>query len=403
MLHNVNKNFLLLILFMPFVLGIYLCYIGGYGSDEDTLAMINSFESILFTGHYQSSRFTGYPVAEIIIGFFSLYFGSFYINLVIYLSFIISLFFIFLTFENKESIKLYTKKFILFLIFCISNPILYFDNIEPVDYSLAFLFFSLGTFLYSKKLFQLSYIFFIICLGSRLNFAIFVIIFIIFFNFKNIKVSNQEKLNSIILILFGGSLFYVPIWFINNFGFDWLTSARPTDQGIFGLFGRFIYKTYQVFGVISSFIIFCIFIKIFKSSNFKFEYKNKLLLLIILSNLLIFLYIPAEYSYIQPAVILTYLYILNNLKNYNWVYLLVFFNFISWFVNIDLIEKKFENNNYSICSTVHAIDAKIKFSFQPGYFEKYLKSRNNILCLINHSKGSQKYNNISQGKKLLLK
>ena len=280
---------------------------------------------------------------------------------------------------------------------------MYFDNIEPVDYSLAFLFFSLGTFFYSKKLFQLSYIFFIVALGTRLNFAVFVIIFIYFFNFENIKISKFEKINSIVLILFGGSLFYVPIWYINNFGFDWLTSARPTEEGIIGLVSRFIYKTYQVFGVVASFIIFFITIRIFKSQNFKFEYKNKLLLIIILSNFFIFLYIPAEYSYIQPAVILTYLFVLKNLKNYNWVYLLIVFNFASWFVNIELIEKKYENNNLSVCSTVHVTDAKIKFNFQPGYFEKYLKSRDTILCLIEHSKGSQKYNNISQGKKLLIK
>ena len=100
---------------------------------------------------------------------------------------------------------------------------------------------------------------------------------------------------------------------------------------------------------------------------------------------------------------MTYLFVLKNLKNYNWVYLLIVFNFASWFVNIELIEKKYENNNLSVCSTVHVTDAKIKFNFQPGYFEKYLKSRDTILCLIEHSKGSQKYNNISQGKKLLIK
>lgn len=398
---KINHN--LLILLPLIILGIYLCYIGGYGSDEDTLAMINSFESVLYNGSYESSRFTGYPVAEIIIGFFSLYFGSFYINLVIFLSFVVSLFFIFLTFENSVSFKFFKKKLILFIIFCLSNPILYFDNIEPVDYSLAFLFFSLGTFFYSKKLFQLSYIFFIVALGTRLNFAVFVILFIYFFNFKNLKISNLEKINSVILILFGGSLFYLPIWYINNFGFDWLTSARPTDEGILGLLARFSYKTYQTYGVVASFVVLIIFFKIFKRKKFKFLPKDKLILTVIFSNFLIFLYIPAEYSYIQPAVIMSYLYILNNLKKYNWIYLIIIFNFITWFINFDLIEKKYKNDNSSICSTVHAIDIEIKFNFQPGYFEKYLKSRNSILCLIEHSKGTQKYNNVSEGKKLSIK
>ena len=84
-------------------------------------------------------------------------------------------------------------------------------------------------------------------LGTRLNFAIFIIIFIYFFEFKNFNYSKLDKISSIFLVIFGGCLFYVPIWYINSFGLDWLTSARPTEEGIFGLFGRFIYKTYQVF------------------------------------------------------------------------------------------------------------------------------------------------------------
>ena len=397
----INK-FSNIIFFSLIFLGIYLSHIGGYGSDEDTLAMINSFESILFSGDYHSSRFTGYPVAEFIIGFFSFYFGSFYINLIIFFSFILSLFFIFYTFENSQNLKFNDNKLILFFIFCLSNPILFFDNIEPIDYSLAFLFFSLGTFFYSKKFFQLAYIFFIVTLGTRLNFAIFIIIFIYFFELKNFKNSKIDKISSIFLVIFGGCLFYVPIWYISSFGLDWLTSARPTEEGILGLLGRFIYKTYQVFGIISSFLIFYVIIKIFRLKKYKLESKNKLLIYIILANLLIFFYIPAEYSYIQPAVVLTYLFILKNFNNLKFIYFLIILNFFTWLINFEPIEKIYENNNSSICSTVHAIDVKIKFNFQPGYFEKYLASRNSILCLIQHSKGSKKYKNILEGKKLLI-
>ena len=51
-------------------LAIYLSFIGGYGSDEDTLLMIYVFESKLFTGKFVSSRFTEISV-EIGIGFLS--------------------------------------------------------------------------------------------------------------------------------------------------------------------------------------------------------------------------------------------------------------------------------------------------------------------------------------------
>ena len=57
-------------------LGLYLCFTGGYGSDEDTLALIGAYESMLGGGTLMASRFTPYPVAEIGIGFLSYQFGS---------------------------------------------------------------------------------------------------------------------------------------------------------------------------------------------------------------------------------------------------------------------------------------------------------------------------------------
>ena len=67
---KINKIVLASVTFILVLLAIYFCKIGGYGSDEDTLPMIGTFETILNSGRYMSSRFTGYPVSEIIIGFF---------------------------------------------------------------------------------------------------------------------------------------------------------------------------------------------------------------------------------------------------------------------------------------------------------------------------------------------
>jgi hypothetical protein len=75
------------------ITGTYLAVIGGYGSDEDTLPMIGVFIGILHGGELMSSRFTGYPVAEIGIGFLSYYFGSFVVNIITFLNFLIGLIF----------------------------------------------------------------------------------------------------------------------------------------------------------------------------------------------------------------------------------------------------------------------------------------------------------------------
>ena len=69
-----HKNFLYLsIIGILLIFAFYLSYVGGYGSDEDTLPMIHVFEARLADGTFISSRFTGYPVSEIGIDFIALF------------------------------------------------------------------------------------------------------------------------------------------------------------------------------------------------------------------------------------------------------------------------------------------------------------------------------------------
>ena len=143
-----NKLFFLTSLFLIFF-GIYLSYVGGYGSDEDTLPMITTFEQIYYNGDIITSRFTGYPVSEIGIGFLSFYFGSFLANLVTFSLLIISLIFIFLTFNYKQ--KNFLDLLPIFLVLCLSNSIIFFDNLEPIDYSWSLAPFAIGSFFYTKK------------------------------------------------------------------------------------------------------------------------------------------------------------------------------------------------------------------------------------------------------------
>ena len=127
---NLTNIFLIILMFI----GVYLSFIGGYGSDEDTLALIGAYESMMGGGKVMASRFTPYPVAEIGIGFLSYQFGSIAANLTTFIFIILSCLFFFLGL-SKNNLKVS-----LFLILCLSNPVLFFDNIEPIDYSWAFIF-----------------------------------------------------------------------------------------------------------------------------------------------------------------------------------------------------------------------------------------------------------------------
>ena len=368
----------LLILF-----GFYLCFVGGYGSDEDTLPMIYVFEARLRDGTFISSRFTGYPIPEIGIGFLSYYFGSWAANSTTFLLHILSLIFIYLTFFKKiEAIKLN-----LFFLLSLSSPVLFFDNLEPIDYSWGFFFFSIGAYFFSKKIFELAILAFAFSIGCRLNFIIFCLPFVFLYNFDE-KINLKKKLMISLNIFVIGGLFYLPVWFFHAFGLDWLTAARPLDQGIFGLFARFTYKTWIAVGLFQSFIILYFFLKNFKEFKLK---KNQLLTILIILNLLLFFYIPAELSYLQPALIFLYLILIHNASK-KIILSLIIVNLISWGINFQILEIKHRDS--SLCAGKQAISASFVFKIIPGSVKNYFDTRQMIKCWANP--------NTERGKRILM-
>ena len=384
------EKYLSNILILSFVLfGFYLCYIGGYGSDEDTLPMLYVFEARLADGRFVSSRFTSYPIPEIGIGFLSYFFGSFAANSVTYLFLLVSLFFIYFTFQeklNKDKLKL-------FIILSLSSPILFFENLEPMDYSWAFLFFSIGTFFFSRKIFELAVLGFGFAIGSRINFVIFVLLFIYLFNFKeNIDYKKRSLifLNSFII----GGLFYLPVWFDNSFNLNWITSARPIEQGFFGLFARFSYKSIMTFGLIQFLLIlyFLIRFNIYKNSDLK------LLIILTISNFILFLYIPAEKSYLQPAIIFINLLLIEKIGK-KIIFFFIFLNFLSWFISYEFLKINYKDN--SLCAPKHAISASFEFNLTKGAVRNFYDTRKMILCWVNIN--TERGKRIAEGKSTKVK
>jgi hypothetical protein len=366
------EKYLSSFLILSFVLfGFYLCYIGGYGSDEDTLPMLYVFEARLADGRFVTSRFTSYPIPEIGLGFLSYFFGSFAANSVTYFFNLLGLAFIYYSFQKKIDIE----KFKLFLILSLSSPILFFENLEPMDYSWAFLFFSLGTFFFSRKIFELAILGFGFAIGCRINFVIFILLFIYFYNFKeniNFKKRSLIFLNTFII----GGLFYLPIWFDNSFNLSWITAARPTEQGLLGLFARFTYKSIMTFGLIQLILILYFLLKL----KFNKYSDAKLLIILTISNFALFLYIPAEKSYLQPAIIFLNLILIEKLNKLI-VILLIVFNLISWVVSYDFLKITYKDN--SKCGTKHAISASFEFNFSKGAVNNFYDTRNMIYCWAN--------------------
>ena len=96
-----SSKFEIIISIAIILFGIYLAITSGYGSDEDTLPMIGVFEGILKNGIIMSSRFTGYPVAELGIGFLSYHFGSWAANLSTFIFLICGVSFFYFALDTK--------------------------------------------------------------------------------------------------------------------------------------------------------------------------------------------------------------------------------------------------------------------------------------------------------------
>ena len=115
----ISKNLINTVIITIILLGLYFCFTGGYGSDEDTLPMMYVFEQRLGAGQFATSRFTSFPVAEMGIGFLAYFFGSWAANLFTFIFLIIGLYFFFLSLEIKKEIRnfynnLYILRYVLF-------------------------------------------------------------------------------------------------------------------------------------------------------------------------------------------------------------------------------------------------------------------------------------------------
>ena len=178
--------------------------------------------------------------------------------------------------------------------------------------------------------------------------------------------------------IFIGGIFYAPIWYQNQFGLDWLTAARPLEQGFLGLVVRFIYKTSHAIGLIL--LLFLISNFILRKIRFYDLYKNKVIFYLAFSNLLLFLYIPAELGYLQIFLISMYYFIV---KYFDKKVLLavILINLSGWLVNFDIV--KVEHKYSNVCDAVQATGASFDLQIKKGSFKKFLDTRSLIECWVN--------------------
>ena len=102
--------------------------------------------------------------------------------------------------------------------------------------------------------------------------------------------------------------------------------------------------------------------------------------MLIISNLLIFFYIPAELSYLQPALIFLYLILFIKL-NKKLIIALIVLNFFNWILNFQILNINYKDN--SVCAPKEAISANLDIKIIDGGIKNFFSTRKMINCWVN--------------------
>jgi len=376
--------FLLFIIF----LGIFLSSIKKYGSDIDTAAILKTYYNLIINNTYLPSRNYGHPIAEIFFGYLSYNISTKIVIFISYLLFVFSIFFLIKSFNIKKSLY--------FIFLCISNPILLFDNTNISDFSLSLFLFSFLIFLYKKNKRFLSIIFFSLCIGSRLNFCINILVF-----FFAEYIFSKKRTTHLIFLIYLTILSILIYLIFHSFGmniknFTLLPLKNISYFSLFETIPRVFYKTFISIGYFSSIIIFYflfknIFLKNLKDKNLLF------FISLALANIIVFILVPTKTAILSLTIICIYMIIINldlNKKIYN---LIIFLNILSWLIVIEPIKIIYVNDNCLIKAT----DAKLNIQIKNGVFFQELKKINSNQYCQSIQMGPNK-NNYFEGKKLLI-
>ena len=380
-----------LITFSLIFLGILTSLYKGYGDDLDSHALILSFIGVLENGIYSPSRFYGSPFGELFYGFIGYNFGSFIGSFLRYCFFLFSIILIFTSYSKN---KINQKYLFLFILICLSNPVLFLDNTNPSDYPLSLFLFSAALFLFKKNDKFYSIIFFALAIATRAHFALLIIVFLIYEIFKNRK---NYKLSLLVLFysLVISSLFYFPIFIQNKYSLSFISNGGGPDLTFEALTPRFLYKSYLSIGVFSSIFIVYLFIK--KTHKVKkIILNNKDLTIFIFLNLLVFYFMPTKTSIISLALILFYVFLFKLADRKIYFIQLFFFNFLFYLVSYQLFDFKYKSPGK--CDPIEAIGAEFRFKVSQGYYFKRTKiMKNQIYCASKQlGENSQKYINGSK-------
>ena len=389
MLKQLSKNnyFLLLLILLIFIFGSYISLSRGSNlTDGDSHSILLSFLNMLDFQTYTPSRGAyGHLIPEMLLGSIAYLFGVPLSNLVCFVFFFSSIYVLFITFFKKNIFN-----FFLFLLLLCSNFYLFFENTNTIDYPRALFFFSCGLFYLKKENFILASIFFALTICSRANFCIFIypLILLYFIHNKIFFIKFRSLLLIFSLTTIISLIFFIPVFYTNNFTLNFLNIPFITNSDTPGWYGgpafelsalipRFIFKIYKLVGSYSIFLIIAIFVFNIKNLINLKSINQKLIWAMIVINLSFYIFMPTKLTIINPFIIFLYILLFTHYKK-NIIYFIIILNFSSWFVSYDFLNIKYKNDD--ICEAREALSASFQFKVRPGDYINYINHPSFAIC-----------------------
>lgn len=356
-------------IFPAFFVLYYAIGLTGYGTDNDTYAMLRAGQDLLTEGHYYPSRLPGYFFPEMVVGAASLI-GEFYLtNLISALlgSGALLLFYNFISkfFNPSESLLITAIAGI--------NPYYVIASSSTIDYVYSIFFLLAGLTQLLKNKYYYAAPLFAFAISSRLTAVIILIFIYVYFLSNNEKGNRKNLVLSFLIMALLTALLYLPSFIAEGNSFKFL-AYYGGEWTFFGHLSRFIYKNIYLFGLPAALIVFPVFFYQVIKRN-KIILSNKLLLftlLLVIALQMAFFKVPVEISYLMPMLFLLgpfclYFFDASNRKTTSVIILLL--SFIYNFVNIQTLE--FKRNEFE------AVDAKPGMFFRQGKLldDIYTRSR----------------------------
>ena len=361
-----------------FVFLVYLCLSWfGYGTDNDIYGIIFSGQNLILNGEYQSSRFQGALIPELLIGVTSLlggYHFSNFVSVVLGTSSLIMFYII-----SKNFFDNYKALVLIFLVAL--NPYYILASTTSMDYIYS-IFFILSTLLMlNKKYFFLAAISASMAISSRLSNSL--IIFLIYFYYlylcydkKDLNLLFRYFLSGVAGVFFVIFLF-LPVFVSNNYSLEFFNYSIG-NWTIYEHFSRFIYKNIMLFGLIPFFIIS--FLLVYNIKKIKFNVATSFMLVIFLIHELMFLKIPLEISYLLPLIFIVF-FTITHIASKKALFALSILVLLNNFITLDFLKVTYNETG------TEAINAKVGLFIEEGIVyqdiekreEAYVKYKHNII------------------------